>query len=57
MQLSVDLASYIIAESDEKAPDSMSESFEKLRKLNLIQPSLTRRIESFFPFAGLESPA
>ena len=53
VQLSVDLASHIIAESDEKAPDSMSESFEKLRKLNLISGALADRMKKAVGFRNV----
>ena len=45
VQICVDLASHIIADSDMPAPDSMGESFERLRRLNLISGELAERMK------------
>jgi uncharacterized protein YutE (UPF0331/DUF86 family) len=53
VQICVDLASHIIAESDIPAPGSMAESFEQLRKLDLISDELTARMKKAVGFRNV----
>jgi uncharacterized protein YutE (UPF0331/DUF86 family) len=53
VQVCVDLASHIIAESDMQAPGSMGESFERLRKLDLISDELAERMKKAVGFRNV----
>ena len=53
VQICVDLASHIIAESDIQAPSSMGESFEQLRKLDLISDELATRMKKAVGFRNI----
>ena len=53
VQICVDLASHIIAQSDVPAPGSMGESFEQLRKLNLISDALAARMKKAVGFRNV----
>ena len=53
VQLCVDLASHIIADSDLQAPGSMGESFEQLRRLKLIQDELAGRMKKAVGFRNV----
>ena len=53
VQISVDLASHIIAESDIPAAGSMGESFEKLSSLNLISTELAARMKKAVGFRNI----
>jgi uncharacterized protein YutE (UPF0331/DUF86 family) len=53
VQLCVDLASHIIAESDLPAPGSMGESFEQLRRLELISDKLAGRMKKAVGFRNV----
>jgi uncharacterized protein YutE (UPF0331/DUF86 family) len=53
VQICVDLASHLIAESDMRAPESMSESFEQLRKLDLISDELAARMKKAVGFRNI----
>jgi uncharacterized protein YutE (UPF0331/DUF86 family) len=53
VQICVDLASHIIAESDMRAPGSMGESFEQLRKLDLISDDLAARMKKAVGFRNV----
>lgn len=44
VQLSVDLASHLIAETDARPPSTMAENFEVLKSLQFISPALTERM-------------
>ena len=50
VQISVDLASHIIAESDTPAAGSMGESFEKLARLDLMTDELIARMKKAVGF-------
>jgi uncharacterized protein YutE (UPF0331/DUF86 family) len=53
VQISVDLASHIIADSDMPAAGSMRESFEQLCKLNLISDELAVRMKKAVGFRNV----
>ncbi len=53
VQISVDLAAHIVAESDLPAPGSMSESFDQLRKLNVIPEELAIRMKKAVGFRNI----
>ena len=53
VQICVDLASHIIADSDPPAPTSMSESFEQLRKLHLLSDELAARMKKAVGFRNI----
>jgi uncharacterized protein YutE (UPF0331/DUF86 family) len=53
VQICVDLASHIIAESDAQALGSMGESFERLRKLDLISDELEARMKKAVGFRNV----
>lgn len=53
VQLCVDLASHIIADSDLQAPGSMGESFEQLRRLKLIPDKLAGRMKKAVGFRNV----
>jgi uncharacterized protein YutE (UPF0331/DUF86 family) len=53
VQICVDLASHIIAESDTRAPGSMGESFEQLRNINLISDELAARMKKAVGFRNV----
>jgi uncharacterized protein YutE (UPF0331/DUF86 family) len=53
VQICVDLASHIIADSDIPAAGSMGESFEQLCKLNLISDELTVRMKKAVGFRNV----
>lgn len=44
VQLSVDVAAHLIAETDVAPPSTMAENFEILRKLQIIDPILAERL-------------
>jgi uncharacterized protein YutE (UPF0331/DUF86 family) len=44
VQLSVDLATHLIAETDARPPSTMTENFEVLKNLQLISPALSERM-------------
>jgi len=53
VQICVDLASHIIADSDMHAPGSMSESFEQLRKSGLLSDALAIRMKKAVGFRNI----
>jgi uncharacterized protein YutE (UPF0331/DUF86 family) len=53
VQICVDLASHIISESDLQAPGSMGESFEQLRRLDLISYELAGRMKKAVGFRNV----
>jgi uncharacterized protein YutE (UPF0331/DUF86 family) len=53
VQICVDLASHIIAESDMTAPSSMGQSFEHLHKLDLISEKLAKRMKKAVGFRNI----
>lgn len=53
VQISVDLASHIIAESDLPAAGSMGESFDKLLRLDLITAELAARMKKAVGFRNI----
>ncbi len=53
VQICVDIASHIIAESDTQAPGTMGESFEQLRRLDLISDDLSVRMKKAVGFRNI----
>ena len=53
VQLCIDLASHIIAETEMPAPGSMAESFEQLRMLDLISRDLAVRMKKAVGFRNI----
>ena len=53
VQICVDLASHIIAESDMPAAGSMAESFELLRRINIISGELAARMKKAVGFRNV----
>lgn len=53
VQICVDLASYVIAESDLAAPSTMGQSFEQLQKLDLISDELSARMKKAVGFRNI----
>lgn len=53
VQICVDLASYIIADTDLTAPSTMGESFEQLRNLDLISDELAARMKKAVGFRNI----
>lgn len=53
VQLSVDLAAHLIAETDAPPPSTMGENFEILRKLQIIGPALAERMTKAVGFRNI----
>ncbi|HYW04455.1 MAG TPA: DUF86 domain-containing protein [Gammaproteobacteria bacterium] len=53
VQLCVDMATHIIAESEEPAPQTMGEAFDALAHLGVIAPSLAARMKSAVGFRNI----
>jgi uncharacterized protein YutE (UPF0331/DUF86 family) len=53
VQLSVDVASHLIAETDAAPPSTMAENFEVLQKLQLIKPALAKRLTKAVGFRNI----
>ncbi len=53
VQLSVDLASHLIAETDARPPSTMAENFEALKNLQLISPALSERMTKAVGFRNV----
>lgn len=53
VQICVDLASHIIAESEMQAPGSMGECFEQLRKHNMLSDELAARMKKAVGFRNI----
>ena len=53
VQICVDLAAHIIAESDLQAPGSMGESFEQLRRHGLLSEELAARLKKAVGFRNI----
>jgi len=53
VQTSVDIASYIIAEHDVQTPMSMSEGFESLHEINIIDVNLMERMKKSVGFRNI----
>lgn len=53
IQLSVDIASHLIAETDEVPPSTMAENFEILHKLQIIDPMLAERLTKAVGFRNI----
>ena len=53
VQLSVDLASHLIAETDARPPSTMAENLEALKNLQLISPALSERMTKAVGFRNV----
>jgi len=53
VQLSVDLASHLIAETDARPPSTMAENFEVLKNLQIINPGLAERMTKAVGFRNI----
>ena len=53
VQLSVDVAAHLIAETDAAPPSTMAENFEILRKLQIIDPVLAERLTKAVGFRNI----
>ncbi len=53
VQLSVDIASHLIAQSDESTPGTMGESFSTLSKLNIIDDSTASNMKKAVGFRNI----
>jgi len=53
VQLSVDIASHLIAETDAVPPTTMAENFEVLQKLQIIDPALAERMAKAVGFRNI----
>ncbi|MCS6303949.1 MAG: DUF86 domain-containing protein [Nitrospira sp.] len=53
VQLSVDVAAHLIAETDAVPPSTMAENFEILRKLQIIEPTLAERLTKAVGFRNV----
>lgn len=53
VQLSVDMASHLIAETDAIPPATMAENFEVLQKLQIIDPALAERMAKAVGFRNI----
>ena len=53
IQLSVDVAAHLIAETDAAPPSTMAENFEILQKLQIIDPALAERLTKAVGFRNI----
>jgi uncharacterized protein YutE (UPF0331/DUF86 family) len=53
VQLCVDIAAHVIADSDEKAPSSMADSFDILHRLGIIPETLSGRLKKAVGFRNV----
>jgi uncharacterized protein YutE (UPF0331/DUF86 family) len=53
VQLSVDIAAHLIAETDATPPATMAENFEILQKLQIIDPVLAERLAKAVGFKNV----
>ena len=53
IQISVDIASHIIANSDHPSPTTMAESFETLNKMGVIDGDLSLRLQKSIGFRNI----
>ncbi len=53
VQLSVDLASHLIAETEARPPSTMAENFEVLKSLQFISPALSERMVNAVGFRNI----
>jgi uncharacterized protein YutE (UPF0331/DUF86 family) len=53
VQISVDIATHIIANSNEKVPSSMAECFDSLKNLNVINKELSNSLKSAVGFRNI----
>ncbi|MFA5701400.1 MAG: DUF86 domain-containing protein [Desulfuromonas sp.] len=53
VQVCVDIATHLIASTDAPAPQSMSQSFSTLEKLNIIRPETSTRMQKAVGFRNI----
>lgn len=53
VQLSVDIAAHIIAESNQPSPDTMAESFDRLYTMGVISEELNQRLKGAVGFRNI----
>ena len=53
VQLCVDIAAHLIAESEQPPPDTMAESFDRLRDMEVITNDLARRLKGAVGFRNI----
>ena len=53
VQICVDIAAHVIAESDAKAPDTMTDSFAELRKMEYIDQKTEERLRKAVGFRNV----
>ncbi|MGE0468116.1 MAG: DUF86 domain-containing protein [Nitrospira sp.] len=53
VQLSVDIASHLIAETDAIPPSTMAENFEVLQQLHILDPALAERLTKAVGFRNI----
>jgi len=53
VQISVDIATHIIADSNEKVPSTMAECFDSLENLNIINKELSNNLKSAVGFRNI----
>jgi uncharacterized protein YutE (UPF0331/DUF86 family) len=53
VQLSVDIAAHIIAESNQPSPDTMAEAFDRLRAMGVISEDLNQRLKGAVGFRNI----
>ena len=53
VQLCVDIAAHLIAESDHPPPDTMAESFDRLRDMQVLDDELAEQLKSAVGFRNI----
>ena len=53
VQLSVDIAAHIIADTNASAPETMAQAFDTLADLNVIEPELAGRMKKAVGFRNI----
>jgi uncharacterized protein YutE (UPF0331/DUF86 family) len=53
VQLCTDIAAHVVASSEEPPPDKMAESFDALRRLNVLPSDLAERMQSAVGFRNV----
>ena len=53
VQLCVDIATYIISETDERAPETMRDAFDALKKMDFIDGEIAERMKKAVGFRNI----
>ncbi|PSQ96769.1 MAG: hypothetical protein BRD55_05700 [Bacteroidetes bacterium SW_9_63_38] len=53
IQLCVDLAAHLVAETERSSPEAMAEAFDHLREMNVIDASLANRLKGAVGFRNV----